>query len=56
MYKKYNMQQLNLPLFTDILFEENDIVFFVNDIVESILIISLMTLIQNSVPRRITPK
>ncbi|WP_414055653.1 IS1182 family transposase [Macrococcus equi] len=36
MYKKYNMQQLNLPLFTDILFEENDIVFFVNDIVESI--------------------
>lgn len=36
MYKNYNMQQLNLPLFTDILFEENDIVFFVNDIVESI--------------------
>ncbi|PNZ38177.1 hypothetical protein CD134_04820 [Staphylococcus lutrae] len=36
MYKNYNMFQLTLPIETEMSFPENDIVFIINKLVESI--------------------
>lgn len=36
MYKNYNMFQLTLPIETEMSFPENDVVFVINKLVESI--------------------
>lgn len=36
MYKDYNMSQITLPLYIEVLIPENDIAYYVNQIVESI--------------------
>lgn len=36
MYKNYNMFQLTLPIETEMSFPENDVVFIINKLVESI--------------------
>lgn len=36
MYENYNMFQLTLPIETEMSFPENDVVFIINNLVESI--------------------